>query len=728
VFGTVYSTTSETTPEPNPQDAINAVYASYHELLSSRIAEFGLGRRETDASNAPFIRGVIYAELIDFDNDGVPELLLIRGDEGMPASAVCYVYRYTMDGIELLESYGLYLNHAWISIVEASNGTSFLCYSGGDAFGIDDTYYTIVDGSWVEVLNRAHYENEIYDNNGYWLRDEFEWFVNGNSVNEQAYNNALESHLGIVTSSQISIFDDIFHIVHDVLAELKARIHALESGSKDVYIYQPPGESIVRPNDRDKITDSGSAEEIIKEVIDSLTEEQRKHGDTLDEVALFIENAVSRGVSQIEPGDVVLDSTKVADLTDVANGIMENAKSTLMRERIDMLRGLRTNISVRTNERERLHITIPDDVSDFGFGNITIDSDFVSVTVSSENAQAGNEIEIRNVEFDPGLEQPGQERRFNPLDYWSILVIALFAGVWGVLSIRGIKLRKWIVPTLCLIAVGINAVTYFTGSDDIYESGTKRERTTDAIELIMTDGMAATISLLVTENEKDSLLLLNANGIPQPGKYNPVTGMIDTRISESGVYTLREYTVSFTDIEQKDAMMRDAITRLASRNIITGTADGYFKPDDFITRAEFVSAATLVFDMLDPGAVSNYADVSRSDWYYEAVATAEGKRVLTGYEDNTFRGDSNIQKDHLTVIAANLMIEEMGYIVPSDIETPLSRYSDRSEIERWSENGVALATQSNILIYRKDGLFAPRSPMTRGDAAIILDRLFQNAW
>jgi hypothetical protein len=85
-------------------------------------------------------------------------------------------------------------------------------------------------------------------------------------------------------------------------------------------------------------------------------------------------------------------------------------------------------------------------------------------------------------------------------------------------------------------------------------------------------------------------------------------------------------------------------------------------------------------------------------------------------------------KDQMTVIAANTLVEQMGYIVPTDIEPILARYLDRDEIERWAEGGVALATASNVLIFRVDSLFAPNSVMTRGDAAIVLYRLFNRVW
>jgi hypothetical protein len=132
--------------------------------------------------------------------------------------------------------------------------------------------------------------------------------------------------------------------------------------------------------------------------------------------------------------------------------------------------------------------------------------------------------------------------------------------------------------------------------------------------------------------------------------------------------------------------------------------------------------------MLDYNASSSFVDVSRSDWFYPAVATAEKEGIISSSEDNIFMGNTLIPKDLMVVITANMLIEQMGYLIPGDIEAVLARYLDRYAIEPWSEDGVALTTHSNVLIYRTDGLFAPKSLMTRGDAAIILYRAFNKVW
>jgi hypothetical protein len=101
---------------------------------------------------------------------------------------------------------------------------------------------------------------------------------------------------------------------------------------------------------------------------------------------------------------------------------------------------------------------------------------------------------------------------------------------------------------------------------------------------------------------------------------------------------------------------------------------------------------------------------------------------MVGFEDNTFRADTELPKEQMVMIGANMLIEQMKYKTPTEIETWLSRYIDRPDITSWSENGIALATKSNIVIPRIDSRFAPSSTMTRGDAAIILYKLVDKIW
>jgi len=555
-------------------------------------------------------------------------------------------------------------------------------------------------------------------------------------------------------------------------------------GDSNEYIYEPPetaNEFTVDPESWRRINDPVSANTAIYNAIMSMTPEQRSSGDALDTAALFIETATRAGAGKAMTGDVSLSVAVLSELANTAKGILAGADNVLAHENVNLLRYLRTNVSIKTDEGKALVVSFPDDISGVAFDNVTVGAEFVSVTLNRNGIRSGGRIEVRrgeSIEYreepvddgespepETGGQSPGDVNSrvnvsgggfwssFNPIDFWSLGVIALILIVWKVLAAYKHRFRTWVVPTFCALAIGINACTYFLPGNNEKDQAADRPASSVAggntqvssgnpgqadgadmagaaavVEIIMSEGVRATISLPAVGGEKESLVLLNEEGIPQYSKYNPVTDMIDTRIRESGVYTLKEYTVDFVDTEQKNALVKEVISQLASRGIMTGTTDGFFFPDKPITRAELVSVIVRAFDLLDPDAVSGFADLNRNDWYYTAVATAEREGLIIGYEDNTFRGELDIPKEQLVTITANTLIERMGYIVPDEIGELLSVFPDHGEIAEWSEGRIALATQSNILIYRTDSLFAPHSIMTRGDAAIILYRVFSKVW
>jgi hypothetical protein len=73
-----------------------------------------------------------------------------------------------------------------------------------------------------------------------------------------------------------------------------------------------------------------------------------------------------------------------------------------------------------------------------------------------------------------------------------------------------------------------------------------------------------------------------------------------------------------------------------------------------------------------------------------------------------------------------VLTSEMNYKTPSNPSSYLGKYSD--SIATWAQSEVALATKENLVVYRTDGTFSGDKTMTRGDAAIIIYRLFQRIW
>ena len=113
-------------------------------------------------------------------------------------------------------------------------------------------------------------------------------------------------------------------------------------------------------------------------------------------------------------------------------------------------------------------------------------------------------------------------------------------------------------------------------------------------------------------------------------------------------------TVSFRDVPA-NAWYAKAVHTLATLGMINGYSDGTFRPNAKITRAEFTAIA-MRFSNQMLGGTNPFRDVSRTDWYYNAVVGASQYGWITGYSDGTFQPNATITRAEVTAIV-NRMLE-----------------------------------------------------------------------
>ena len=223
------------------------------------------------------------------------------------------------------------------------------------------------------------------------------------------------------------------------------------------------------------------------------------------------------------------------------------------------------------------------------------------------------------------------------------------------------------------------------------------------------------------------MAIVDENGNPVGGRYNPATGAIEAKISESGVYQIVNNEKDFEDIKHLSDEMQESIKILAAKGIIEGTSAKEFSPEDSISRAEVAALLLRVLSQVDPNADGGFADVKKSDWFYGTAGSAKAYGMILGFEDNTFRGNVTIAKDQILAIASRVLQREMKYITPDKPEEWLT-FADASSIADWAANDIALTTMANIVTRNADNTIHASEDMTRGDAALIIMRLFYKIW
>ena len=220
--------------------------------------------------------------------------------------------------------------------------------------------------------------------------------------------------------------------------------------------------------------------------------------------------------------------------------------------------------------------------------------------------------------------------------------------------------------------------------------------------------------------------IVKTDGTAASSKFNPAARTIDGRINASGTYTVKMNEKSFTDISGKSAEMRKAILYLTSKGIINGTSDTEFSPDNSISRQQIAALLMRALGKVDNTATTAFTDVPKSSGLYHAIASSQRHKIINGYSDNTFRGTNVISKAQIVTVSGRVLTSEMNYRAPADVSAYLDKYKDT--VPAYAQSMVALATREGLVVYRTDGAFSGDKNMTRGDAAIILYRLFQRIW
>ena len=474
--------------------------------------------------------------------------------------------------------------------------------------------------------------------------------------------------------------------------------------STDAYIYDEPdpGASTDLPlHLLDGITDQASAIDAIQTAAQGLTAEQKQSATGIDLVTLFAEETIARAAStSVTGGNITIDQSAITALQTEANTISAAAEQTLSTNGVTIQRDIQADIRFATNTTANVTITIDPSAAATTADNVRVETPNYAITLSAEAIK----------------ENTGA----TPL----IITITETGAIGG----------------LSAIPAHANAVNRVSGMPGQHSLHTDSSLLVQSTMMLLSDTNTYTITFdkPVTENVKVSLppasgdptyqAITDSNGNAVGGKLNPVTNKLEAMISTSDTYTVKDNRINFSDVSNKSREMQNAINILASKGIINGTTATTFSPDGTITRAEIAALIVRTLSKLDPNADGGFTDVGRSDWYFSAVGSAKRHGIVNGTSPTTFAPRSNIQKDQIVAICARTLRAEMRYRSPSNVSAILSAYTDYASIAQWGHEDIALATRENLVVRRTDGRFNGSATMTRGDAAIILYRMFMKIW
>ncbi|WP_130863169.1 S-layer homology domain-containing protein [Bacilliculturomica massiliensis] len=204
------------------------------------------------------------------------------------------------------------------------------------------------------------------------------------------------------------------------------------------------------------------------------------------------------------------------------------------------------------------------------------------------------------------------------------------------------------------------------------------------------------------------------------GQYDEANQSIEFYTSYSGDYKVLENEMEISDIGDLDRSVQQAVRFMLSKGYF-GMEEDRFRPSDDLIRYEFTEVLVRMFFALEHGLETGFIDVPSDSAYYNFVASAEQDQIVSGYEDQTFRGGNTITREEMIALCARTLSEKKGYSYPAD-PGELLDFEDAAAISDWAEIDIALAVREGLI--RSGGLLDPERPVTRAEAADLLYKLF----
>ena len=171
--------------------------------------------------------------------------------------------------------------------------------------------------------------------------------------------------------------------------------------------------------------------------------------------------------------------------------------------------------------------------------------------------------------------------------------------------------------------------------------------------------------------------------------------------------------LAFKDIEGHWAA--NFINTLAKQGLVGGFSDGTFKPDEQMNRAQY---AALLVKALNPTAKRDpiqFSDVTADFWAKDVIQQAYRSQFISGFPDNTFRPNANIQRVQVLVSLVS------GLGLSSSDTGVLSSYDDRNAIPDYAKDEVATATNKGIVVnYPKLKQLNPNNNATRAEVVAMV--------
>jgi hypothetical protein len=161
-----------------------------------------------------------------------------------------------------------------------------------------------------------------------------------------------------------------------------------------------------------------------------------------------------------------------------------------------------------------------------------------------------------------------------------------------------------------------------------------------------------------------------------------------------------------------------AVDFVYTNGLFAGTSENTFSPAMSMTRGMFVTVLYRLDGRPPTGSGGAFTDVSdASRYYYDAVTWANTNRIVTGYEDGTFRPNAAVTREQMaTIMHRYATFKERDMSMPG---TVYDTFPDRGDVSDYAADAMRWTVSWGV-INGSDGRLLPQDTATRAQVAQII--------
>lgn len=181
--------------------------------------------------------------------------------------------------------------------------------------------------------------------------------------------------------------------------------------------------------------------------------------------------------------------------------------------------------------------------------------------------------------------------------------------------------------------------------------------------------------------------------------------------------TAQQTAVTYPDVDA-NGWAAEWIAKASQRGLFQGDEKGNFRPNDRISRGDFVLVLWRMAGQPEPAAAAPFADVPADKYYAKAVAWASEQGYVNGKGSGFAPQDSLTRQEAMKILFGYAGAKSGMELMLTDIYD--STFADSGEIASWAKPAMYWAYYEGIIGGMSATELAPQGTATRAQLAKIL--------